>query len=157
MNGQIVSPQPAHVAGLLRLSREFAAEHAWASEIPIGQITTREAVQAKLFGPEVVQVMVAEDESGEMTGYVGVYAHQQTVYISILIASAYRRKGIGQRLVEAVFERLSRGIVVESWVLASNEASLAAMGRVGFTLERAFEDGDKMVHIFTRQANTSDT
>ncbi len=152
MNAQIVSPQPAHVAGLARLSRQFAAEHTWAAKIPIGQITTRQAAQAKLFGPDVVQVMLAEDESGKVIGYVGVYTHQQTVYISILIASAQRRQGIGQRLVEAVFERLSSGLVVQSWVLASNEASLAAMGRFGFTLERAFEDGDKLVHIFTRQA-----
>ena len=152
MKVQIVSPQPAHVAGLVQLSLQFAAEHAWAAEIPIGQITTRQAAQAKLFGPEVVQVLVAEDESREMIGYVGVYAHQQTAYLSILIASAHRRKGIGQCLVEAVFERLSSGVIVESWVLASNEDSLAAMDRFGFTLERAFEDGDKLVHIFTRQA-----
>ena len=149
---QIVSPQPAHIEGLLRLSREFSGEYEWASDIPIGQIATREEARSKLFGAEVVQVLIAETEAGEMIGYIGVYEHLQVVYSSILIASAYRRVGVGKQLVESVFEQLSKGLVVEAWVGAFNEASLAVMGRFGFTLDRTLTDSGNKVHIFIRKA-----
>jgi len=80
-----------------------------------------------------------------------VYEHLKVVYSSILIASAYRRVGVGKQLVESVFEQLSKGLVVEARVGAFNEASLAAMGRFGFTLDRTLTDSGNKVHIFIRK------
>ncbi len=104
-----------------------------------------------MFGAEVVQVLIAETEAGEMIGYIGVYEHLQVVYSSILIASAYRGVGVGKQLVEAVFAQLSKGLVVEAWVGAFNEVSLAATGRFGFTLDRTLTDRGKRVHVFIRK------
>jgi GNAT superfamily N-acetyltransferase len=147
---KILSPKPRHVEGLIRLSGDFAEELEWASTIPVGRISTRERATSKLFGPTVLMARVAETESGEVIGYVGVYWDPEAVHMSILIKAGFRRRGLARQLVEDALMGLPEGLEVEAWVGAFNEASLAAMPRLGFDLARVIEDRGRSVHVFTR-------
>ena len=135
---------------MIQLSQDFAEESEWASKIPIGRISTDKRAVSKLFGPVVLVVRVAETESGEMIGYVGMYRDPEAVHMSVLVKAGSRRRGVARQLVEDVFKRLPEGLEVEAWVGAFNEASLAAMPRLGFELGRTIEDRGRTVHIFTR-------
>jgi hypothetical protein len=145
-----LSPKAGHVEGLIRLSQGFAEESEWAGTIPIGRISTREHAVSKLFGPKVLVVRVAETESAEMVGYVGVYRDPEAVHMSILVGAGFRHRGVARQLVEEAFSRLPEGLEVEAWVGAFNEASLAAMPCLGFDLARTIEDRGRTVHILTR-------
>jgi ribosomal protein S18 acetylase RimI-like enzyme len=147
---KILSPKARHVEGLIQLSQDFAEESEWARKIPIGRISTRERAMSKLFGPKVLVVRIAETESGEMVGYVGVYRNPETVHVSVLVKAGFRRQGVARQLVEEAFRRLPEGLEVEAWVGAFNDASLAAMPCLGFELGRITEDRGRTVHIFTR-------
>jgi GNAT superfamily N-acetyltransferase len=146
----VFAPQPRHVSGLVQLSARFAEESPWAATISIGRITNEEVAAAKLVGQGVLVARVAETESGRVVGYVGVHRHSDVVDMSVLVHADHRRLGIGRLLVEDAFNALPSGLEVEAWVGAFNEASLAALPRLGFDLARIIEDGGRTVRVFTR-------
>lgn len=147
-----VPPRQRHVPGLIQLSRQFASEAWWAADIPIGQIDTEEIATNKLFGEDVVLAWVAETDAGEMAGYVGVYRHHGRAHLSVLVGAAFRGQGVARQLVEHAFNQVPRGTVVEAWVGAFNQKSLAAMPQMGFRPNRVIAHGDHKVHILTRRA-----
>lgn len=149
---RIVAPGLRHAEGLARLSRSFVEEAPGASTIPIGQMSEAEEAGERLFGEDVEAVRLAETREGEVVGCAGVCRRRDVADISVLVHSAYRRRGVGGRLVEQVFDALSTGLEVEALVGARNEASLAAMPAMGFVLDRLVEDQGRTVHVFTRMA-----
>ena len=147
---RVVEPRPTDVEALVRLSRRFVEEVPWAATIPIGQMTGAKEASERLFGDSVVAVRLAETTDGEVVGYVGVCRHAEVVDISILVQRSYRRRGLGRRLVEQVFDDLPAGLKVEAWVAASNAASRAAMPAMGFVLDRTIEDRGRTVYVYGR-------
>jgi GNAT superfamily N-acetyltransferase len=147
---KILTPKARHVEGLIRLSKDFAEESEWARTIPIGGIATQERATSKLFGSTVLVARVAETESGDVIGYVGVYSDPEAVHMSILVKAGFRRRGLARQLVDDTFKKLPEGLEVEAWVGVFNKASLAVMPRLGFDLARVIEDRGRAVHVFTR-------
>ena len=151
-NARIVAPEERHLDGIIQLSQLFAREHDWAGTIPIGQIYSQAIAHARMFGPGAISVLIAETDSGGVVGYVGVYRHDEGIDISLLIAASHRRRGLASDLVARAFRRLPPGSRVEAWVAHFNEASLAAMPKLGFELERIIEHDGREVYIFVRTA-----
>ena len=151
-NTHIVTPKERHLDGIIQLSRSFAEEHDWAGTIPIGQIHSQATAWAKLFGPGAILILIAETDSNDVVGYAGVYRHDEGNDMSLMIAASHRRRGLASDLVAQTFRQLPPGTRVEAWVAHVNELSLAATPKLGFELERTFEDDGREVSIFVRQA-----
>ncbi len=157
---KICYPEPKNIPQLMELSKSFADETFWASHIPIGQMVDTETARDRLFGSEVVNVQIAENEKGQLVGYVGVYSEivdgEMVYFASLLVAVEYRHKGVGKRLVEQVFQNLPAGIKVEAWVGDFNRASLEATPKMGFTLARTMNleiaGKEATIYIFERKS-----
>jgi RimJ/RimL family protein N-acetyltransferase len=137
----------------MHLSSQFAQESSWACRIPLGRISTPQVASERLFGEDVLAALVAETDSGEMAGYIGVYEHPDGNYCAYLIAAEHRRQGLARLLVESAFGLLPPGLEVEAWIGELNTVSLEAAPKLGFTLERTLEEDGKYMHIFTRSAD----
>lgn len=141
MKIRLLTPREHHIEQLGLLSQAFAAEHPWAGKIPIGQLADYDRAKAKLFGQDVAAVQVAEHPEGQLIGYCAVYQYQAGIYeASILIDPRYRKTGVARQLVDAVFARLPKGIIVEAWVLAQNQEGLEAFPRLGFRLKEIIDN-----------------
>jgi RimJ/RimL family protein N-acetyltransferase len=149
----ILPPEKKHAAGLVQLSNQFAQESSWACRIPLGQISTPQAASERLFGQDVLAALVAETDTGEMAGYIGIYEHPDGNYCVYLVAAAHRRQGLARLLVESAFSLLSPGLEVEAWIGELNTISLDMAPKLGFTIERTIEEDGKHVHIFTRSTD----
>ncbi len=149
---RIRPPEPQDEAALVDLSLHFAGESDWTSTIPIGQIDTLEKAHQRLFGEQVLSVVVAENDQGKMIGYIGIYRTEHNPYASILVHKEYRLRGLGRALVEQAFEKLPPGLTVEAWVGAFNHLSLAATPRLGFHWDHSVEVDGRTLNIFIRQS-----
>lgn len=149
---QIRSPTPADLPGIVRLSKSFVAENAWAAYIPVGEMTCEDYTKEKIFGAQAMVVLVAENEVGEIIGYTGIYCHPESVYATYLVDAKYRRQGICRQLVEEAFRRLPSGLSVEAWVGDFNLTSLAATPKLGFDLDYILEEDGQRVYVFIRQS-----
>ena len=133
---RLAAPRPGHEEGLTRISREFVTDNPWAVNFPVGQMSSPETAYDKLFSPEALVVLVAENEVGEMSGYVGVYEYPEAVVLSVLIEARYRPTELMRDLIDAAFKELPGGLTVEAWVSAQ-DAALARKLTRGTAFARA--------------------
>ncbi len=147
---RLVAPRPGHEEGLMRISREFVTDNPWAVNFPVGQMSSPETAYDKLFSPEALVVLVAENEVGEMNGYVGVYEYPEGVVLSVLIEARYRPTELMRDLIDAAFKELPGGLVVEAWVSAHDPALARKLSRYGFARARTQEVEGRMVEVYTR-------
>jgi len=147
---RLIAPRPGHEEGLTRISREFVTDNPWAVNFPVGQMSSPETAYDKLFSPEALVVLVAENEAGEMTGYVGVYKYPEAVVLLVLIEARYRPTELMCELIDAAFKELPGGLVVEAWVSANDQTLARKLSRYGFTRARAQAEEGRMVEVYTR-------
>lgn len=93
----IRKPREDDVYGLIRLSAKFAGEHDWAKDIPIGKIDDADKARERLFGSEIFEALVAEEES--VIGYVGVKKYEDRYEASILVDSDCREKFLEKEFI----------------------------------------------------------
>ena len=120
---ELLPMQERHVAAVAALERVCFTDP-WSEH----------SIRAELDNPLSLWFVAVED--GEVCGYVG----SQTVLgesdmMNLAVAPAYRRQGLGRRLVEALCDALrekgSERLLLE--VRRSNEAALALYASLGFT------------------------
>lgn len=94
---------------------------------------------AKLLTDDKAFYLVAVDEnSNSVVGYVGAYIIYDEADINqVAVASAYRRCGIGKKLLQDFMQKMSeKGIYdITLEVRASNEAAIALYSQSGFRTE----------------------
>ena len=119
---------------LLPMQKRHVAAVAALEPICFTDPWSEHSIRAELDNPLSLWVVAVED--GEVCGYVG----SQTVLgesdmMNLAVAPAYRRQGLGRRLVEtlcdALREKGSERLLLE--VRRSNEAALALYASLGFT------------------------
>jgi ribosomal protein S18 acetylase RimI-like enzyme len=92
---------------------------------------------AYLADPAVVH-LVAED-GGRVVGHLyGHVLRKRTGHVEVLlyeigVRGAYRRRGIGRALVDALSAWMSERRLVELWVVADNPGAVAFYGACGFS------------------------
>ncbi len=154
----IRKPSTDDINGLINLSRKYTKEHDWVKHIPIGQITNVSVAEDRLFGENVYQVLVAE-ENENLIGYIGIYKYDTCYGASILIDREYRGEGLGKRLTDELFKLIPEEIEVEAWVASFNKLSLKATPRMGFKLKERFLEKEFIpgrefyLHIFSRNGD----
>ncbi len=149
-------PQERDIKDLIELSQEFAKEHDWADQIPIGTIRDQDTARYWLFGENVFKVLVAEAE-GSIIGYFGIKEFEDSYGASLLIDADYRGQGVGKKLTDEVFKLVPSDIEVEAWVADFNKISLKTTPKMGFAFKKMFFETEYIpgrefyVHIFTRR------
>ncbi len=77
--------------------------------------------------------LVAEAEDGAVAGYIGCHTVLDEGYIAnVAVSPAYRRRGIGRQLVQALLERSEDLAFVTLEVRVSNQAAIALYTDCGF-------------------------
>lgn len=77
--------------------------------------------------------LVAETEDGTVAGYIGCHTVLDEGYIAnVAVSPAYRRRGIGKQLVQALLERSEELAFVTLEVRVSNQAAIALYTDCGF-------------------------
>lgn len=77
--------------------------------------------------------LVAEAEDGAVAGYIGCHTVLDEGYIAnAAVSPAYRRRGIGRQLVQALLERSADLAFVTLEVRVSNQAAIALYTDCGF-------------------------
>ena len=77
--------------------------------------------------------LTAVDESGTVAGYIGCHTVLDEGYIAnVAVAPAFRRRGIGRRLVQALLARSADLTFVTLEVRASNAPAIALYTACGF-------------------------
>lgn len=77
--------------------------------------------------------LVAEAEDGTVAGYIGCHTVLDEGYIAnVAVSLAYRRRGIGRQLVQALLEQSEDLAFVTLEVRVSNQAAIALYTDCGF-------------------------
>ena len=94
MEIRIVNAAPRHLEGLEQLERSCVSMP-WTREMLLGQMPD-----------DSHEFLAAEDESGELLGYVGMMTVLDEGYISnVAVAPEQRRRGIADALIRTLLDR----------------------------------------------------
>ena len=119
----IVPMNGSHVAPIAALETEC-----------FGDPWSEKSIASELTNPLSLWLVAMEGDT--LVGYVGSQTcMDETDMMNIAVSPAYRRKGVGRALIEALVEALkekgSRCLTLE--VRASNEGAIALYTKMGFT------------------------
>ena len=125
MEIKIVPMDRSHLTGVAAIERQCFSTP-W-SEAMLGEVLYQ----------DTASFLVAEREDGFVVGYAGLQVVLDEGYIdNVAVLPAYRRQGIGRRLVEVYCRFGEMHLAFLSLeVRASNEAALALYGEMGFLPE----------------------
>ena len=120
---EIVKMNEGHVAAVAAIERECFGREAWSERSVSGELTNALALW-----------LVAE-EDGVVAGYVGSQTVcNETDMMNVAVTAGFRRRGIGEKLVNALVEELkamdSHSLTLE--VRASNAPAQALYEKLGF-------------------------
>jgi len=84
-------------------------------------------------GAKRAATILAEDEDGRLVGFVVAHQEEETVYIvTVDVAQAYRRQGIGWELMQRVERAFAKARRVELHVFTENAAVIRFYEGMGY-------------------------
>ena len=108
-----------------------------------------------MFSDDIENILIAA-ENNKMVGYLAVKKfvvdEKRGYEASIIIDSKFRGNGLAKKMINMVFNNISKDKVVEAWVHQNNVPSLQTVKSLGFKFVKHFKD-DKMIRIFTKYGN----
>ena len=84
----------------------------------------------------------AEEDSGQPVGFLMAYIHRQrhgsaqhAMFYEIGVREAWRRRGVGRALVDALHDQMRESGIAEVWVLADNPEAQAFYEFCGYGVD----------------------
>lgn len=134
---------PADVDDILDLFEEVAAELLWIGPEPGFDRERRRVVFLDdMRHPDETPIWVARDRGDALAGSLSIFGHRDAgLAIGMLVRASYRRRGIGQALIDRSFEWAgAHGVAALSLhVFPHNHAARALYEKAGFTEIARFE------------------